>query len=105
MVVETNGDVRVNGDIIVANAECAEHFNVADFSSVEPGTVMVLGDEGKLVESQRAYDKRVVGVISGAGSYKPGIVMDRQLSCEGRVPVALLGKAYCKVDAKLGRLR
>ena len=104
MVVETNGNVRVNGDIILANADCAEHFDVADFSRVEPGTVMVLGDEGKLLESHKAYDKRVAGVISGAGSYKPGIIMDRQPVSEGRVPVALLGKVYCKVDAQFGAI-
>jgi hypothetical protein len=60
---------------------------------------MVLGDEGALYPSSTAYDKRVAGVISGAGKYKPGIVFDRQQSNDIRQPVALLGKVYCKVDA------
>jgi hypothetical protein len=41
----------------------------------------------------------VAGVISGAGDYKPGIVLDKQGSQLNRKPIALLGKVYCKVDA------
>ncbi len=95
------GDVEVTGDIRLANADCAEDFDISEAEQIEPGTVMVLGEEGKLEQSQRAYDKRVAGVISGAGSYKPGIVLDKQ-SKGNRKPVALLGKVYCKVDASYG---
>jgi hypothetical protein len=35
----------------------------------EPGTVMVLGKAGALHQSQHACDKRVAGVVSGAGDY------------------------------------
>lgn len=97
--VEVKGDLEVTGDIRLANADCAEDFDIADASSVEPGTVMVLGQEGALHASQQPYDKRVAGVISGAGAYKPGIVLDQQPARPDRLPVALLGKVYCKVDA------
>jgi hypothetical protein len=60
---------------------------------------VVIDDDGKLRESQTAYDKRVAGVVSGAGDYKPGIVLDKQQSSAGRASVALVGKVYCKVDA------
>jgi hypothetical protein len=93
------GDVEVTGDIRLANADCAEDFDIADGDLVEPGTVMVLGQEGTLQQSYQAYDKRVAGVISGAGDYKPGIVLDNQHSQPNRKPIALLGKVYCKVDA------
>jgi hypothetical protein len=98
------GDVEVTGDIRLANADCAEDFDIADAGSAEPGTVMVLGDEGALHQSQQAYDKRVAGVISGAGAYKPGIVLDKQPSQNGRRPIALLGKVFCKVDAQFGAI-
>ena len=98
------GDVEVTGDIRLANADCAEDFDIADGDSVEPGTVMVLGDEGALHQSHEAYDKRVAGVISGAGDYKPGIVLDRQQTSANRQPIALLGKVYCKVDAQFGAI-
>ncbi len=93
------GDVEVTGDIRLANADCAEDFDIHGAEIAEPGTVMVLSDEGALAPCGRAYDKRVAGVISGAGSYKPGIVLDTQHSGGNRSPVALLGKVYCKVDA------
>jgi hypothetical protein len=53
-----------------------------------------------LQESQQAYDKRVAGVISGAGDLRPGIVLDKQQTQGNRMPIALLGKVYCKVDAR-----
>jgi hypothetical protein len=94
------GDIEVTGDIRLTNADCAEDFDIADAASVEPGTVMVVGGEGTLHPSQQAYDKRVAGVISGAGDYKPGIVLDKQQSQGNRKAIALLGKVYCKVDAR-----
>jgi hypothetical protein len=88
------------GDILLANSDCAEDFDVSGSEEVEPGTVMVLDREGKLVESTAAYDKKVAGVISGAGEHRPGIVLGRTSAQNRRLPVALLGKAYCKVDAR-----
>jgi hypothetical protein len=94
------GDVEVSGDIRLTNAaDCAEDFDITDVELVEPGTVMVVGEEGTLHQSHQAYDKRVAGVISGAGDFKPGIVLDKQQSQPNRKPIALLGKVYCKVDA------
>ena len=99
------GDVTVTGTLtanvdVVLGADCAEEFDISEATDVEPGTVMVLNPEGALQPSQQAYDKRVAGVISGAGDYKPGIVLDKQQSSENRMPVALVGKVYCKVDAQ-----
>ncbi|MFD0364085.1 hypothetical protein ACFQZZ_21785 [Nocardia sp. GCM10030253] len=88
------------GDILLKNADCAEEFDLAESASVEPGTVMVLDQEGKLRQSEESYDKKVAGVISGAGDYKPGIVLDRKHSQDNRMPVALMGKVFCRVDAE-----
>jgi hypothetical protein len=101
------GEVEISGhlhcaDVHVPNADCAEDFDIADSSQAEPGTVMVLGAEGILEESSHPYDKRVAGVVSGAGCYKPGIVLDKQAGENvSRKAIALLGKTYCKVDASL----
>src|SRR5262249_21338618 len=94
-----DGKVVVTNDIILSNADCAEDFDVTPSETVEPGTVMVLGEEGILHPNQQAYDKRVAGVVSGAGNYKPGLVLDKQQTQPGRQPIALLGKVYCRVDA------
>ncbi len=93
------GDVEVTGDIRLVNADCAEDFDISGAEQIEPGTVTVLNQEGALQQSQEAYDKRVAGVISGAGGYRPGITLDKQQARDNRIPVALLGKVYCKVDA------
>lgn len=98
-------DVAVWGTLtattdIVLGADCAEEFDVAGTEEPEPGTVMVLNEEGPLQPSQQAYDKKVAGVISGAGDYQPGLILDRRASTARRLPVALVGKVYCKVDAQ-----
>lgn len=98
------GNVVVTGDITLANADCAEDFDISAGSAAEPGTVMVLDDASELRESFRPYDKRVAGVISGAGNFKPGLVLDKQSSQSNRKPIALLGKAFCKVDAQFGSI-
>jgi hypothetical protein len=95
----SGGDISLNGDLTLAGADCAEQFEMQDASSAEPGTIVVIDDEGKLRESQSAYDRRVAGVVSGAGDYRPGIVLDKRSSSAGRASVALVGKVYCKVDA------
>jgi hypothetical protein len=87
------------GDIILSNADCAEDFEVLDGQDVEPGSVMVIEQEGKLRQSTKAYDKRVAGVISGAGGNKPGIILGRDPSNGKAMPIALSGKVYCKADA------
>ena len=97
-------DVEVKGDIRLVNADCAEDFDIATEVAAEPGSVMVLGNNGTLYPCADAYDKRVVGVVSGAGALKPGIVLDRHKSDQIRMPVALLGKAFCKVDAGHGSI-
>jgi len=98
------GDVEVTGDIRLRNADFAEDFDVAGADGLEPGTVMVMGNEGTLFQSQQAYDRRVAGVISGAGDYKPGIVLDTRQSQGNRQPIALMGKVFCKVDAQFGAI-
>ncbi|WP_448570534.1 hypothetical protein [Trichothermofontia sp.] len=98
------GDVEVTGDIRLNNADCAEDFDIVCVEQAEPGTVMVIDSEGALRPSDQAYDKRVAGVISGAGNYKPGLILDKQESSKNRMPIALMGKVYCKVDASYGAI-
>ncbi|MFJ3164396.1 hypothetical protein [Streptomyces kanasensis] len=95
------GNVEVTGDIVLLNAgDCAEHFLVTD-EEVNPGSVVVLAnDEATVTQSRQAYDKRVVGVVSGAGEHKPGVILGNRHSEGNRKPVALLGRVFCKVDAR-----
>lgn len=88
------------GKIITQGADCAEDFDVAQPAGVDPGTVVVLDDDGRVEASRKPYDRRVAGVVSGAGEYEPSLVLDRQEGRPDRLPVALMGKVYCKVDAR-----
>lgn len=97
--VHVTRDLSVAGEIWANASDCAEDFDVADLSRCEPGTVMVIGADGALHPSESAYDRRVVGVVSGAGSYRPAIVLDKQRGTADRRPIALMGKVFCKVDA------
>lgn len=93
------GNVQVTGDISLVNADCAEDFDVSIDGTLEPGTVVVCDENGALQPSSSSYDRRVVGVVSGADNYKPAIILDRQASLRHRAPVALIGKVFCSVDA------
>jgi hypothetical protein len=95
-------ELAVGGDILLANADCAEDFDVVDLSAAAPGTVMVIGDDGVLQPCYQAYDRRAVGVISGAGQYRAGLILDKQSCSANRSPVALLSKVCCWVTAEFG---
>ena len=100
--IHLNGEA---GDIILRNADCAEDFPIENASSVEPGTVLVIGGDTQLRVCSEAYDKRVAGVVAGAGTYKPGIILGRKEDeRDNSLPVALMGRVYCKVDSRHGAI-
>lgn len=100
---------------ITGGADFAENFEVnietaggeAMVAKIEPGMVVSIdpASPGKLTPSTRAYDRRVAGVISGAGGVKPGMIMSQEGTlADGKHPVALSGRAYCWVDASNGSI-
>jgi len=102
LTISSAGLINVANDIVLTGADCAEHFDVVGPMVPEPGTVLVIDQQGCLRESCDAYDKKVAGVVSGAGEYRHGILLDGRPSDVPRVALALTGKAYCKVDAQYG---
>lgn len=97
-----SGNLSLTGDIKLIGGDCAEEFEIAEPDKAEPGMVMVISEDGALAVSRQAYDKRVAGVISGAGDLRPGILLDRQSKKSDRLPLAMNGKVFCKVDADYG---
>ncbi len=100
---DDTGAIRIHldgseGDIKLLGADCAEDFAVERSEELEPGTVLVIGDDQRLHESRSAYDKRVAGVLSGAGGLGPGLVLGRRAERSGRLPVALTGTVWCKAE-------
>lgn len=96
--VLVEGDLEVTGDIRLTQADVAEDFSVLCADDVIPGMVMVIDAGGALKPCASAYDRRVAGVISGAGLYKPALILDTQPQQPSRRPLALVGKVYCLVD-------
>lgn len=105
---EGNTQIHIDatrGDILIGNADCAEEFRVAETATElerEPGTVMVLDDDGLLRPSSKPCDHRVVGIVSGGNGREPGIVLGSGPRDVPTVRIALLGTVQCKVSAEAG---
>ena len=99
--IHIDGDA---GDIRLLNADCAEDFEVINTEEIKPGAVMTLSDKGQLEQGNQPYDKRVAGVVSGAGNLKPGLILGSLKGLTNRLPIALVGKVHCKVDASFGAI-
>jgi hypothetical protein len=98
------GDIIVTGDVSFPGMDCAEEFVVVD-TAVEPGTLMVIGVDGVLEPASRPYDRRVAGVVAGAGDFRPGIVMGKnQHGAAPARPIALVGRVWCRADAGHGAI-
>jgi hypothetical protein len=107
LVIKDDGTVAMRV-MEIMGADLAENFEVGGTTGVKPGLVVSIDprNEGKLVVSDRPYDRRVAGVISGAGGIEPGVLMGRGISISGAAyPVALSGRVYCWVDALNGPVR
>jgi hypothetical protein len=76
------------------SSDVAEYMPVIE--NVPPGTVMIIGDDGKLAESITAYDTRVAGIVSTA----PGVSLGtKDTGNPGEEQIAIGGRVPCKVDA------
>jgi hypothetical protein len=99
--LNVTGNVAVTGDVQLANKDVAERFEVETAADCEPGTVMVLGGSGALTPCTRRYDRRAVGVISGAGTLRPAITLGEDGGTGPTVKIALVGTACCRIDADI----
>jgi len=86
---------------ITGGSDLAEPFEVSDRNPITAGAVVVIdeGNPGRLRLSTEAYDKRVAGVVSGAGSLKPGLTLSQAGVTDQGVPVALSGRVFVLADA------
>ncbi len=100
----TSGGVagRFDGTVqITGGADLAERFVVTGKTVVIPGTVLVIdsANPGQLVASERPYDTRVVGIVSGAGGVQPGLTLHQEGLMEGDTQVAIAGRVYVLAEA------
>ncbi len=100
------GTARVNVLQIDGGADLSENFAVR--GKPTPGTIVVIDPDrpGALRTSSEAYDRRVAGIVSGAGGVKTGMLMSQEGSvADGEYPVALTGRVYCWCDASDGEIQ
>lgn len=111
--LEINGTTRTKILEITGGSDLSEQFDIStphmikDYIKqggfeIEPGMVACIDPDnpGKLLISNKAYDRTVAGIISGAGGVQTGMYMGQKGSiADGKYPVALTGRVYCKADA------
>jgi len=109
--LDVAGIARVDMLQIDAGADVAENYDIAPAMKdglawdVRPGMVVSIDPReiGKLVVTSQSYDRRVAGVVSGAGDVKPGLVLSQPGTvADGEHPVASMGRVWCLVDADVG---
>lgn len=103
-----NGSGRVITEVleITGGADLVESFEAGGVE-LEPGTVVVAdaAHPGRLARSAGAYDRAVVGVVSGANGVLPGLHLAQQGVLDGDVPVALSGRVYVRATTENGAIR
>lgn len=120
--VDYLGNVHIDGSVQSPAADYADLLPVAE--TVEPGDVLVIGPDGKLIRSDVSYATNVAGVYStdpgfvGGGvaanadesdpeqlalkASLPDLLTDESLE---RVPVAMAGAVPCKASAENGAIQ
>lgn len=108
LAAEFGGKVSVDVLQINGGSDLAEPFEIeAEGAEIEPGTIVIIDDEhpGQLMVSEREYDSRVAGVVSGAGGIKPGLTLQQDGILAGKSLVAMAGRVYCKADARNAEIK
>ncbi len=107
--VENDGKIVCSVLQLTGGSDLSEQFDIKqDKVDAKPGMVVCIDPEhpGKLIVSKKAYDRKVAGVISGAGGIEPGMLMGQRGSkADGAHPVALTGRVYCWTDVSNGSIQ
>lgn len=101
-----DGPAQVKTLQILGGADIVEGFETGE-ETIEPGTVVVIDADhpGELRASSRAYDRRVAGIVSGAGGIAPGLRLGQEGVMDGDTPVAMSGRVYVRCSAENGAIR
>jgi hypothetical protein len=100
-------EITVDNAITINGADLAEQFDIVATDGVGPIPGMVVSIDpavpGGLAVSGIAYDRRVAGVISGAGGISPALHLRQPGTiADGDMPVAMTGRVFVFVDADAG---
>jgi hypothetical protein len=84
----------------------AEPFDLSD-KDIPKGAVVIIDEQnpGQLKLSDRGYDTRVAGIISGANGIRTGLTLSQQGVAEGGQNVALSGRVHVQADASTAPIK
>jgi hypothetical protein len=104
--LQTGGLVSVPTLEITGGSDLAEPFQISS-ADIPKGSLVVIDEEhpGALKLSDRAYDTRVAGIVSGANGIEPGISLRQVGALDGGQNVALSGRAYALAEATSGAIK
>ena len=100
--LEVAGWTKTEALEITGGSDLAEPFDIGGEVTIEPGMVVSIDPEqpGRLMVSNTTYDRKVAGIVSGAGGIEVGMVMGQKDSeAYGSELIALTGRVYCWADA------
>lgn len=99
LTIDTAGTVSLGVLQITGGSDLAENFEVG--GTVKPGMIVAINPNNaeKLVLARGAYNRRVVGVISGANNLSAGMVLPNLDQKGPAMPVALSGRVWVYADA------
>ncbi len=100
-LVENNGDVKADGSFSSPAADFAELLPGRE--GLEPGDVLAIDVDGKLMKSVEAYQASVIGVYSTKPAFLGGSATEDQDT--GLVPLAVVGVVPVKASAENGPIR
>ena len=99
-VEKGQGVVAVDGTAI---HDYAEILDLATREGIRAGSVVAWDpDASGLVPASVSNARRVVGVISGAGKFRPGMVIGSRTDGSKDFPVAVSGVIYARVSGEAG---
>jgi trimeric autotransporter adhesin len=104
--IDANGNLSTPVLTITGGADVAEPFQMSS-TAIPKGSVVIIDEEhpGRLKLSDRPYDRRVAGIVSGANGVNPGISLRQVNVLNGDQNVALSGRVYVLADASYGTIR
>ena len=105
--IDRPGRTHVKTLEIHGGGDGAEYFDLSKDKKVEAGTIVIIDENssGKLTTTKKPYDKRVAGIISGAGGVKPGVTLKQEEVLDGQELVSLWGRVYVKATSINGKIK
>ncbi|MCW5933494.1 MAG: hypothetical protein KIT45_04235 [Fimbriimonadia bacterium] len=97
-LLTVNGIAKV--DVLqIVGADLAEKFPMSE--ETQPGMVVMIdpANPGKLCVAKGAYNRKVIGIVSGANDFPAGAILGHYPGNEAGVPIAMTGRVWVLADA------